>query len=279
MTLEQLRIFIAVAEREHMTDAARALNLTQSATSAAIAALEERHDVRLFDRVGRGIALTALGRDFLPEARAVVARAEDAVAFLAASAGLQRGQVRLVASQTVANYWLPPLMQGFYEDHPGIELHLKIMNTHDAGQAITEGAADLGFVEDEVSSPAFILLPAAEDQLVVVSATPVTDLAAAKWVMRERGSGTRAVLEQALDRVGIVPDVRMELPSNEAVRAAVIAGSGVSALSRLVVKVPLAAGQLVEIDVPIPPRRFYALRPDQRHVSRAAQAFLDYVLK
>ena len=75
MTLEQLRIFIAVAERQHVTEAARALNLTQSATSAAIAALEERHNVRLFDRVGRGIMLTDLGRSFLPEARAVVAGA------------------------------------------------------------------------------------------------------------------------------------------------------------------------------------------------------------
>ena len=87
MTLEQLRIFIAVAERQHVTEAARALNLTQSATSAAIAALEERHDVRLFDRVGRGIVLTDLGRSFLPEARAVVARAEDAAGCRSTSAG------------------------------------------------------------------------------------------------------------------------------------------------------------------------------------------------
>ncbi|MGK3816907.1 LysR family transcriptional regulator, partial [Enterococcus faecium] len=71
MTLEQLRIFVAVAEQEHMTRAAEALNLTQSATSAAIAALEERHAARLFDRVGRNIKLTAAGRLFVTEARAV----------------------------------------------------------------------------------------------------------------------------------------------------------------------------------------------------------------
>ena len=70
MTLDQLRIFVAVAEREHMTRAAEALNQTQSATSAAIAALEERHNLRLFDRIGRRIVLTDAGRDFLGEARA-----------------------------------------------------------------------------------------------------------------------------------------------------------------------------------------------------------------
>src|SRR3546814_10149610 len=77
MTLDQLRIFVAVAEREHVTQAARALNLTQSAVSAAIATLEDRHGAHLFDRVGRGIALTEAGRAFLPEARAVLARVED----------------------------------------------------------------------------------------------------------------------------------------------------------------------------------------------------------
>src|SRR5260370_24594047 len=78
MTLEQLRIFIAVAERQHVTQAASELHLTQSATSAAIAALEARYGIKLFDRVGRGIALTQTGRDFLNEARAVVARAKGA---------------------------------------------------------------------------------------------------------------------------------------------------------------------------------------------------------
>ncbi|TBN38608.1 LysR family transcriptional regulator [Paracoccus subflavus] len=278
MTLEQLRIFIAVAERQHVTEAARALNLTQSATSAAIAALEERHDVRLFDRVGRGVVLTDLGRSFLPEARAVIARAEDAAGFLAASMGLHHGRLRLVASQTVANYWLPRVMQTFHAAHPGIDLTLRILNTYDVGQAVAEGEADLGFVEDEVTSAALTLTPAATDQLVIVAAAPVADLAQTPWVMREQGSGTRAILEQALTAAGITPRIALELPSNEAVRAAVEAGAGVTALSRVVVEASLAAGRLTEIAFPIPPRQFHAVRPTGRHVSRAAQAFLECAL-
>src|ERR1700720_109878 len=103
MTLEQLRIFIAVAEKQHVTQAASQLNLTQSATSAAIAALETRYGIKLFDRVGRGIALTQTGRDFLNEARAVVARAKAAAQVLNDLAGLKRGSVTPGARPNVAN--------------------------------------------------------------------------------------------------------------------------------------------------------------------------------
>src|SRR5260370_3763125 len=126
MTLEQLRIFIAVAERQHVTQAASELHLTQSATSGVIAALEARYGIKLFDRVGRGIVLTQTGRDFLNEARQVVARAKAAAQVLNDLAGLKRGSLTLAASQTVANYWLPPRIETFRKAHPGIALALAI---------------------------------------------------------------------------------------------------------------------------------------------------------
>ena len=104
MTLEQLRIFVAVAERGHVTQAAGALNLTQSAVSAAIAALETRHGVRLFDRVGRSIEVNAAGKLFLEEARAVLAGAAAAERALEDLAELRRGSLSIFASQTIANY-------------------------------------------------------------------------------------------------------------------------------------------------------------------------------
>ena len=99
MTLEQLRIFVAIAERQHVTATARALNLTQSAVSNALAALEERHAIRLFDRIGRGIVLNENGRLFLGEARAVIARAALAEAVLADLGSLRRGRLGICASQ------------------------------------------------------------------------------------------------------------------------------------------------------------------------------------
>jgi DNA-binding transcriptional LysR family regulator len=107
VTLDQLRIFVAVAELEHVTQGARHLNLTQSATSAAIAALEARYATKLFDRVWRRIVLTQAGRLFLTEAKAVLGQASAAEKVLTDLAGLTRGSLALAASQTVANYWLP----------------------------------------------------------------------------------------------------------------------------------------------------------------------------
>ena len=107
MTLEQLRVFVAVAERQHVTRAAEALNLAQSAVSSAIAGLEARHEVKLFNRVGRGIELTQAGTLFLAEARAVLARAESAELVLSELGGLERGTLVVQASQTIASFWLP----------------------------------------------------------------------------------------------------------------------------------------------------------------------------
>jgi len=149
MTLEQLRIFIAVAEKQHVTRAASELNLTQSATSAAVAALERRYGIKLFDRVGRGIVLTQIGRDFLNEARAVVARAKAAARILDDLAGLKRGSLTLAASQTVANYWLPPRIETFRRTYPGIDLRVRIANTEQVANAVIQGNADLGFVEGD----------------------------------------------------------------------------------------------------------------------------------
>src|ERR1700758_4172404 len=128
MTLEQLRIFVAVADKQHVTRAARELNLTQSATSAAIAALEGRYGIKLFDRVGRGIMLTHTGRTFLCEARAVLARAHSAEQALRDIAGLKGGTLVVAASQTVANYWLPSRLKTFQAAHPGIAVSVRIGN-------------------------------------------------------------------------------------------------------------------------------------------------------
>src|ERR1700756_1164981 len=104
MTLEQLRIFVAVAELQHMTKAARAINITQSAASSAIAALEARYGTKLFHRIGRRIELTEAGRLFLTEARAVLARTSSAEKLLQDLSGLASGSLSLHASQTIANY-------------------------------------------------------------------------------------------------------------------------------------------------------------------------------
>ena len=144
MTLEQLRIFVGVAEREHVTKAAEVLNVTQSAASGAIAALEARYGVPLFHRVGRGIQLTEAGRGFLEEARAVLGRAAHAETMLADYAGLARGSWRIVASQTIASYWFPAKLAALHARHPQIagELAARAPNvSRRPGCALTAGSS------------------------------------------------------------------------------------------------------------------------------------------
>src|ERR1700738_2783479 len=168
MTLEHLRVFVAVAERQHVTQAARALNLAQSAASHAIAALESQHDTRLFDRVGRRIELTEAGHVFLAEARAVLARAEAAELALSEFGGLKRGTLSVQASQTIASYWLPRPWVPFRRAYPQIQIRLAIGNTAQVAAAVESGMAELGFVEGAVESEHFASTPVARDQLVVV---------------------------------------------------------------------------------------------------------------
>ncbi|MBI6628832.1 LysR substrate-binding domain-containing protein [Pontibaca salina] len=285
MTLDQLRIFIAVAEREHVTQAAAALHLTQSAVSAAISALEERHAVALFDRVGRRIVLTDAGRLFLDEARAVLARSEQAERLLGDLAGLKRGRLRLAASQTVANYWLPPLMHQFRLAHPGFALDLTTGNTAEVARMVHAATVDLGFVEGEITdSNLSVRLLSGDDMVLVVApghpwAThPPRDLQASPWVLRESGSGTRAVVEAMLaeHRLSIeMLDIALELPTNEAALAAVEAGAGATVLSMLVVASAIDSGRLVRVDFALPSRRFRVLRHKERHLSLAEQRFLE----
>ena len=290
MTLEQLRIFVAVAERQHMTRAAEALNLAQSAASAAIAALENRHGTRLFHRVGRGIELTEAGRIFLEEAKAVLARAEAAELTLAELGGLKRGTLSVQASQTIASYWLPRHLVAFRQAFPEIEIRLGIGNTAEAALAVREGAAELGFVEGAVDDPALTSVTVARDQLELVvgpehewaelDRVAPRNLAETEWVMREPGSGTRSVFEAALGRFGLAPrllKVALELPSNEAVRAAVEAGLGAAVISASVVAASIEAGLLHRVRLDLPERAFHVLHHRERYHSLAAEALLKLI--
>ncbi len=285
MTLEQLRIFVAVAEREHVTRAAEAAGVTQSAASGAIAALEARHDVKLFHRVGRGIELTDAGRFFLDEARAVLGRAAEAERALDEFGGLKRGHLRLVASQTIAAYWLPERLAAFHLRYPQIELSVAIANTEGAARSVREGEAELGFVEGRNDDPALAHWAVGTDRMLLVGSAAgeaVTSdwLRAAPWIMREPGSGTRSTFEAAIRDRGLDPralNVVLTLPSNEAVLAAVRAGVGYAMLSQLVVGPALAARALFALPFEVPARPFFGLRQKERYRSKAGDALLEII--
>ncbi len=290
MTLEQLRVFVAVAERQHVTRAAEALNLAQSAVSAHVAALEARYGAKLFHRVGRRIELTEAGTLFLKEACTVLGRAEAAELLLSELGSLKRGTLSVAASQTIASYWLARYLVAFRRAHPGVHVKLIIGNTLQVAGFVREGTSELGFIEGHIEDPWLASESIARDQMIVVvghehpwsqrKRVTFDDLCDTEWVLREPGSGTRSEFEEALRLKKVDPtklSIALELPSNEAVRSAVEAGMGATALSATVVAAGIEAGLLYETGVALPDREFHVVRHKERYQSQAAQALLDIV--
>jgi DNA-binding transcriptional LysR family regulator len=290
MTLEQLRLFVAVAECEHVTRAAEMLHRTQSAVSSAIASLERSSGVALFHRVGRRIQLTGEGRIFLTEARAVLAQADAAERALSDLAGLKRGTLSVMASQTIASYWLPEKLVAFRARHPHVAIKALVGNTAEVASAVADGKVEIGLVEGVVRDPKLEQTLVGRDRLTIVAHArhswvkrpprSAADLLKENWVLREPGSGTRSAFEAALAEKGVEPGrlkIVLELPSNEAVRLAVREKAGVSALSELVAEGGLRFGALAPVKFPLPERPFHALRHTERYLSRSGMAFMALV--
>jgi DNA-binding transcriptional LysR family regulator len=196
---------------------------------------------------------------------------------------MDRGTLKLYASQTVANYWLPARAGEFRRLHPGIDLVIQIGNTSQVAAAVLAGTADLGFVEGPVDDPALQKQDLPGDKLVLVDAAghplsrhdkiELADLRSLKWVLREKGSGTRHFFEQGLRARGIDPsslNVVLELPSNEAVLTAVEAGIGSSVMSSYVAQ----RTRLRTVDLGLPPRIYAALHHRERSLSDSQKAML-----
>jgi DNA-binding transcriptional LysR family regulator len=290
MTLDQLQIFIVVAEREHVTRAAAALGVAPPSVSAAVASLEREFDTKLFHRVGRGIVVTEGGKLLLDEARDLVNRAEAVKLAMREFTGLARGRLAIKASQTIAGHFLPPRLVDFHQAYPGVALAVSVGNSAQVVEAIIRGDIELGFVEgpeEEIGDPRLAVEMIAQDDLVmVVSANhpwaarkklTVGDLTAGKWVMREDGSGTRAAFVKDLAALGVPYEklnIAIELPSNEAVLAPVLVGAGATILSECVCADAIRAGTLKRLPVSLAPRAFYGVQHADRYRSRAVSALL-----
>ena len=285
MTLIQLKIFATIAEAGSVTRAAEILGITQSAASAALAVLENSNEVKLFNRVGRSIELSEIGRRFLPEAQSIVLAAQNASRNLRALGGRTTGKVVIAASQTIANYWLPSKLAKFRAQYPDVLLNVEISNTRGVASALIEKRADIGFVEGPISSDQLTLTIIDHDQPALVVSSrhwssirklgSSEDLITLPWVVREPGSGTRGVLEELAAEKGLKwseLNVILELPSNEAVREAVEAGAGVTLISQHVVASSLKAGSLRAIPMNVPPRDYQMVLGKERVMGNATNA-------
>ena len=287
-SLHQLEVFIAVARDGSVRAAADRLARSQSAASMALAELETRLGRQLFDRSGKRLALNADGRSLLPRAIALLDHASEVEQLFGDEFALP---LRLAASLTIGNHLLPPIVARWRAAHPAAQVHLRIGNTQDAADAMLHFNADIGFVEGSVQSDELQLHPWMRDQMVICAPpdhplapqrghkrASAAALAAAAWIVREPGSGTRETVDQGLLRHLGWPQPAMVLGSSEAVRLAVAAGAGISCLSRHAVSDALAAGTLVELRCAVnpPARDFSFLTHRGRRLPPVAQHFLEF---
>jgi DNA-binding transcriptional LysR family regulator len=241
----RLLVFRAVAEHLSFRKAAEELYLTQPAVSLQIKALEEDLGVQLFDRAGAHIRLTGAAIILLGYCGQVSKLLLDAEHEIAALSGEHAGQLALGASTTIAQYVLPRLLGEFRREHPRVHLTLISGNTEHIVEAVEKQQILLGLIEGPARSREVKTVPFLEDELVLIASTAhewaerpsvsCSEITSTPLLMRERGSGTRHVIELALQRQGVKRkslQIVMELDSTEAIKSAVDAGLGVGFVSR-----------------------------------------------
>jgi DNA-binding transcriptional LysR family regulator len=283
-TLRQLEVFLAVARTESVSRAGKELGLSQSAVSGALADLERAYEVSLFDRVGRRVRLSDVGRSVRSKAEALWDRAAEFESTLSKQAGSAR--LRVGATLTIGNYVVVPIMARFMREEPGSVVALDVANTETIARRVSNFELDVGLVEGEVSEPDLEVTAFQDDELVVFCAPtdPLAkktrlhdaDLESATWIVREHGSGTRQAFDRAMR--GILPDLRigLELQHTEAIKKAVEAGLGIGCLSRIALADAFRQGTLVPCEVPHRDfrRQFYFLLHREKHVSPALSRWL-----
>ena len=258
LDLHKLRIFAAVAEHEHYSRAAELLQLSQPSVSVHVHDLEHSLGLQLFEKVGRGIRLTDDGRLVKSYARRILAAVGELDEALADRRGLRSGELRLGASTTIGEYLLPAILGAFRKRYPGVQLVVEIGNTERIADRVCRGELHLALVGETLADPDLEFESYLTDEIVLIvppdhpwagRELALTSLAGQPIILRERGSATRDVIEQALARVGIQVEAALELGGTEAIKGAVIAGLGVAFVSTCALAQELAHDRLVAVVV------------------------------
>lgn len=286
-TMHQLSVFEAVARHGNFTRAAEELYMAQPTVSVQIKKLTETIGLPLFEQVGNHVRVTETGRELQTAYREIfqaLVKVEDR---LSSIRGLESGRLWLAAS-TTGKYFAPRMLAAFVQQHPGIDVSLQIHNRQTLLERLADNADDLYLFADPPGNVEVVVQQILPNPMVVFARSdhvlanqkriPFERLAQEPFLMREPGSGTRTVAEEVFSRHGLQPQVRMELSTNEAIKQAILAGLGVSIMSRYTLGLEVEHDHLVTLDVDGFPleRHWYFVYPIGKQLSVVAQAFMDF---
>jgi DNA-binding transcriptional LysR family regulator len=285
MNLNHLAIFHAVAQAGSMTLGAERLDISQPAVSKQVQELEHALGVHLFDRIGRRVHRSQAGEILADYTRRLFALVHEAETAMADVRAVGRGKLTIGASTTIGTFLLPSVVAEFWRRHPRIELLVQIENTEQVHRRLAGHELDLGLTEglvedEELEAEVFhqdelVMIAAPDHRLAGQSQVPLSAVQEEPFILREPGSGTRAVEERALARLKLPVRVIMALGSTEAIKRVVAEGVGLAIVSRLSVRAECAAGTLAMLPVAGLPiaRALHLVRRKGRRDGPTLQAF------
>lgn len=260
LNLHLLRLFAAVARTGSFSRAAETLHISQPAISKGVRDFELQVGCRLLDRTPRGVRPTREGLALARHAETLFAAERAAEDELTSLRNLDSGSLRIGASTTIATYMISAYLGAFHQRYPGIDLHLVIANTRDIADMMVEHDVEVALVEGPVEDDNLISEAWRTDEMALITSSdhpfasakgPIEGhaIAGEALIVREPGSGSREVVEQALAAKAIEPKRTLEIGSTEAIKQAVVAGLGVAIISKVATQDQLQIGRLKQIAV------------------------------
>jgi len=287
MDIRDLQVFLAVSRQLNFTRAGEDVHLSQPSVSVRIRLLEEELGVKLFEQLGKRVALTEAGQLLVPYATRVIAAMSDARDVIEGLQGLERGALRIGASTTPGMYVIPRTIAHFKRRYAKIEVRLAVKDTRQIEEGVIRNEFDFGFVGGHLAGDEVDVVPWITDRIILIAPlghrlggkriVKPQDLANEKFIFREQGSATGAVVATHLRKCHIEVEAVMEMANPESVKKAVQNGLGLAFISAFAVETELKAKTLVALTIRnLEIRRELKIvyRKD-KHLSQAAKAFLD----
>ncbi len=289
MNLNQLKIFYMAAKHGSLSAAAAALYITQPAVTKGIQRLQEFHEIKLFNRFGKRMALTDAGEALYSIAESIFELENQAEESLRDFQQRKRGFLRIHSSESFGSYYLPFIVNRFLQANPKIRISVELLPTELVVEKTATLANDLGFISYPVPHKKLLMFEVLADsyQIIVPPGHPLAkksmiepgDLEGQPLIVHEKGSAPRTSTEEFVKRHQLNVSIPLELSNNEAIKTAVEEGIGIAVITKRVVSKELAMGTLKAIPLsdPAMTRKFYLIHHKDKYISRHLQSLIDIV--